>query len=110
MEAKGGRELLLRMNNLEQSFVPKSNQSLELLPFVVKFMAKNGIGVNELTEIEVQTNVASFTTARQIVTLANMFHWLYGTKIIKEEDVGTEYLVPTYYAPPKITISKKSLV
>lgn len=110
MEAKGGRELLIRLKNVERVYVPTSNQSLELLPHVVKFLEKNGTSLSKISEIEVQTGTASFTTARQIVTLANMIHWLFGVKIVTVNDDVSEFLVPIYYAAPTITISKKSLV
>jgi len=71
-------------------------KSQKILPFIDKILKKEGIGLKQITEIEVNTGPGSFTGLRVGVSVANTLGWVLeipvnGNNLSKGEFVEIKY-------------------
>lgn len=110
IEATEGRQVQVNISNKKPVTIePQSHQSLVLLPKIVAYLKKFDKQLSDIKTVEILLGDGSFTTTRQVVSLANTLRWLYGLTIV---DTSTKkrvdrFMSPRYYSEPSITFSKK---
>lgn len=90
----------------------RDHRSLNLLESIVDFCRAQRVGLDKLSSIGVAEGKGSFTTLRQVVSVANALKWanpdiqLFSVTARKKMKTH-DYLSPKYSGEPNITTSKK---
>jgi tRNA A37 threonylcarbamoyladenosine modification protein TsaB len=113
IEATKGRHVVVAVSDKKPAIIePQSHQSLVLLPKIVAYLKKFDKELSDIKEIEVLLGEGSFTTTRQVVSLANTLRWLYGLKIVDTTNRREvkDFMIPKYYSEPSITLPSRKIV
>lgn len=113
LEATDGRRVIATIAGLKPVTIePQTHQSLVLLPKLVAYLKKHGKSLDKIKIISLRLGNGSFTTTRQVVSLANTLHWLYGVTIVDAVTGKTspQFMAPKYYSEPTITLPGKKAV
>jgi len=87
------------------------NQAEQLLASIIDLLARNKIGLTEISQIEVVNAGGSFTSLRIGVVTANALAYSLGIKVVSDDGqalIGAEYdlVEPHYASEPSITLKK----
>ena len=81
IDTSNSEKIIVGLDGKKFETPAKKDASQRLLPFIVELIKKEGKGLKEIKEIEVNTGPGSFTGLRVGVSVANALGWALGISV-----------------------------
>src|SRR3989344_4546375 len=78
-------KIIVRIDEKKFETVAREEKSQKLLPFIEEMLLKEGISIDKIKEIEVNTGPGSFTGLRVGVSVANTLGWSLGIPVNRKD-------------------------